>query len=176
MTHFGWAAVDNVEGIRVQVTNADRTRTFAEIHRHGTRLYVLEAAAEARYQVAYPRPQARTFTQPQRSVKAAPVYRAASLRKIPPRLSQPAAGFTERGGRVLQSEGGLVLQSEALRVLQSEDGHTITKDQQGLKTTMTKETMTSVGVSTDRWRRRTNDPVPDIRWSFPSPRPPETWH
>lgn len=48
VTHFGWAAVDNVEGIRVQVTNADRTRTFAEIHRHGTRLYVLEATVPAR--------------------------------------------------------------------------------------------------------------------------------
>jgi hypothetical protein len=48
VTHFGWAAVDNVEGIRVQVTNADRTRTFAEIHRHGTRLYVLEATVPTR--------------------------------------------------------------------------------------------------------------------------------
>ena len=48
VTHFGWAVVDNVEGIRVQVTNADRTRTFAEIHRHGTRLYVLEATVPAR--------------------------------------------------------------------------------------------------------------------------------
>jgi hypothetical protein len=48
VTHFGWAVVDNVDGIRVQVTNADRTRTFAEIHRHGTRLYVLEATVPAR--------------------------------------------------------------------------------------------------------------------------------
>ena len=48
VTHFGWAAVDNVEGIRVQVTNVDRTRTFAEIHRHGTRLYVLEATVPTR--------------------------------------------------------------------------------------------------------------------------------
>jgi hypothetical protein len=48
VTHFGWSVVDNVEGIRVQVTNADRTRTFAEIHRHGTRLYVLEATVPAR--------------------------------------------------------------------------------------------------------------------------------
>jgi len=48
VTHFGWAVVDNVEGIRVQVTNADLTRTFAEIHRHGTRLYVLEATVPAR--------------------------------------------------------------------------------------------------------------------------------
>jgi hypothetical protein len=48
VTHFGWAVVDNVEGIRVQLTNADRTRTFAEIHRHGTRLYVLEATVPER--------------------------------------------------------------------------------------------------------------------------------
>jgi len=48
VTHFGWSVVDNVEGIRVQVTDADRTRTFAEIHRHGTRLYVLEATVPAR--------------------------------------------------------------------------------------------------------------------------------
>jgi hypothetical protein len=47
VTHFGWAVVDNVEGIRVQLSNADRTRTFAEIHRHGTRLYVLEATVPA---------------------------------------------------------------------------------------------------------------------------------
>jgi hypothetical protein len=40
---FGWAVVDQVEGLRVQLTNADASRTFAEIHRHGTRLYISEA-------------------------------------------------------------------------------------------------------------------------------------
>ena len=41
---FGWSVVDQIEGLRVQITsNADASRTFAEIHRHGTRLYVLEA-------------------------------------------------------------------------------------------------------------------------------------
>ena len=40
---FGWAVVDQIEGLRVQLTNADSSRTFVEIHRHGTRLYVLEA-------------------------------------------------------------------------------------------------------------------------------------
>jgi hypothetical protein len=40
---FGWAVVDQIEGLRVQLTNADGSRTFGEIHRHGTRLYVLEA-------------------------------------------------------------------------------------------------------------------------------------
>jgi hypothetical protein len=43
VTHFGWAVVDQVEGLRLQLTNADASRTFAEIHRHGTRLYILEA-------------------------------------------------------------------------------------------------------------------------------------
>ena len=45
VTHFGWSVVDQVEGHRLQLTNADGSRTFAEIHRHGTRLYVLEATA-----------------------------------------------------------------------------------------------------------------------------------
>jgi len=40
---FGWAVVDQIEGLRIQLTNADASRTFAEIHRHGTRLYVSEA-------------------------------------------------------------------------------------------------------------------------------------
>jgi hypothetical protein len=48
VTHFGWAVVDQVEGLRLQLTNADGSRTFAEIHRHGTRLYILEATVPAR--------------------------------------------------------------------------------------------------------------------------------
>ena len=48
VTHFGWAVVDQIDGLRVQVTNADSSRSFAEIHRHGTRLYVLEATVPAR--------------------------------------------------------------------------------------------------------------------------------
>jgi hypothetical protein len=48
VTHFGWAVVDQVEGLRLQLANADGSRTFAEIHRHGTRLYVLEATVPAR--------------------------------------------------------------------------------------------------------------------------------
>ena len=48
VTHFGWASVDQVEGLRLQLTNADGSRTFGEIHRHGTRLYVLEATVPAR--------------------------------------------------------------------------------------------------------------------------------
>jgi hypothetical protein len=48
VTHFGWAVVDQVEGHRLQLTNADQSRTFAEIHRHGTRLYILEATVPPR--------------------------------------------------------------------------------------------------------------------------------
>jgi hypothetical protein len=48
VTHFGWAVVDQIEGHRLQLTNADGSRTFAEIHRHGTRLYILEATVPAR--------------------------------------------------------------------------------------------------------------------------------
>jgi hypothetical protein len=42
VTDFEWAVSDNVEGQRVQLTNPDGSRTFAAIHRHGTRLYILE--------------------------------------------------------------------------------------------------------------------------------------
>jgi hypothetical protein len=48
VTHFGWAVIDQVEGLRVQLANADGSKTFGEIHRHGTRLYVLEATVPAR--------------------------------------------------------------------------------------------------------------------------------
>jgi hypothetical protein len=42
VTHFSWAVNDNVEGQRLQLTNPDGSRTFVAIHRHETRLYVLE--------------------------------------------------------------------------------------------------------------------------------------
>jgi hypothetical protein len=48
VTHFGWAVVDQVEGLRLQLTIADGSRTFGEIHRHGTRLYILEATVPPR--------------------------------------------------------------------------------------------------------------------------------
>ena len=48
VTHFAWYVVDQVEGHRLQLTNADGSRTFAAIHRHGTRLYILEATVPAR--------------------------------------------------------------------------------------------------------------------------------
>jgi len=42
VTYYAWAVTDNVEGQRLQLTNADGSRTFAAIYRHGTRLYILE--------------------------------------------------------------------------------------------------------------------------------------
>src|SRR6058998_2108135 len=48
VTHFAWYVVDLIEGQRLQLTNADGSRTFAAVHRHGTRLYVLEATVPPR--------------------------------------------------------------------------------------------------------------------------------
>jgi hypothetical protein len=48
VTHFAWYVVDLIEGHRLQLTNADGSRTFAAIHRHGTRLYILEATVPSR--------------------------------------------------------------------------------------------------------------------------------
>jgi hypothetical protein len=46
VTHYLWAFVDLVEGHRLQMTNnADQSRTFASIHMHENRLYILEATA-----------------------------------------------------------------------------------------------------------------------------------
>ena len=42
VTHYAWYVSDQIEGHRLQLTNPDGSRTFAAIHRHGTRLYVLE--------------------------------------------------------------------------------------------------------------------------------------
>jgi hypothetical protein len=42
VTHYAWGVSDNIEGQRLQLTNPDGSRTFAAIHRHGTRLYIQE--------------------------------------------------------------------------------------------------------------------------------------
>ena len=44
VTHYAWYNSDQVEGHRLQLLNPDESRTFAAIHRHGTRLYILEAS------------------------------------------------------------------------------------------------------------------------------------
>ena len=43
VTHYAWYVSDLIEGHRLQLLNPDASRTFAAIHRHGTRLYILEA-------------------------------------------------------------------------------------------------------------------------------------
>jgi hypothetical protein len=43
MTHFAWNFLDLVEGLQLQLTNPDQSRTFAGIYLHADRLYVLEA-------------------------------------------------------------------------------------------------------------------------------------
>jgi hypothetical protein len=43
VTHYAWYFLDMIEGNRLQLVNPDGSRTFAAIHRHGTRLYILEA-------------------------------------------------------------------------------------------------------------------------------------
>jgi len=43
VTDYAWYVSDLIEGNRLQLTNADGSRTFAAIHRHNTRLYIFEA-------------------------------------------------------------------------------------------------------------------------------------
>jgi len=43
VTFFGWFYQDLVEGLQAQVTNADESRTFAAVHMHDNRLYVVDA-------------------------------------------------------------------------------------------------------------------------------------
>lgn len=45
VTFFGWFYQDLVEGLQAQVTNADGSRTYAAVHMHDDRLYVVEATA-----------------------------------------------------------------------------------------------------------------------------------
>lgn len=43
VTYDAYAQVDRIEGHHLHITNADGTLTFAAIHLHGRRLYILEA-------------------------------------------------------------------------------------------------------------------------------------
>lgn len=47
VTHYAYYNADRVEGRRLQLTNADRSRTFAAIHMHEDRLYILEGTVPA---------------------------------------------------------------------------------------------------------------------------------
>ena len=42
VTYYAYADTDRVEGRRVQLTNADQSRTFVAIYMHENRLYILE--------------------------------------------------------------------------------------------------------------------------------------
>jgi hypothetical protein len=47
VTHFSYSNVDRVEGHELQLTNADRSRTFVSIHMHENHLYILEGTVPA---------------------------------------------------------------------------------------------------------------------------------
>ena len=47
VTFFSYSNVDRVEGHELQLTNADRSRTFVSIHMHENRLYILEGTVPA---------------------------------------------------------------------------------------------------------------------------------
>ena len=47
VTYFAYGNTDRIEGRRIQLTNADRSRTFAAIHMHENRLYILEGTVSA---------------------------------------------------------------------------------------------------------------------------------
>ena len=42
VTHYAYYNSDRIEGRRIQLTNPDQSRTFAAIHMHENRLYILE--------------------------------------------------------------------------------------------------------------------------------------
>lgn len=48
VTDYGYSNVDLVEGHRLQLTNADGSRTFVTIHMHENRLYIIEGTVPAR--------------------------------------------------------------------------------------------------------------------------------
>lgn len=47
VTYDAYAQVDRIEGHQLQITNADKSRTFVAIHQHARRLYILEATVPA---------------------------------------------------------------------------------------------------------------------------------
>ena len=49
VTYFGYANSDRIEGRRVQLTNPDKSKTFASIYMHENRLIILEATVPKGY-------------------------------------------------------------------------------------------------------------------------------
>jgi hypothetical protein len=49
LTHLGYSTMDRVEGQQLQLTNPDKSRTFAGIYMHENRLYIMEGTVPAGY-------------------------------------------------------------------------------------------------------------------------------
>jgi hypothetical protein len=49
LTSLVWNTVDRVEGHQLQLTNADKSRTFAGIYMHQNKLYIIEGTVPAGY-------------------------------------------------------------------------------------------------------------------------------
>jgi len=49
LTLFVWGVVDQVEGHQMQLTNADKSRTFAGIYMHQNKLYIIEGTVPPGY-------------------------------------------------------------------------------------------------------------------------------
>jgi hypothetical protein len=49
VTSFVWNVVDLVEGYHLQLTNADKSRTFAGVYMHENKLYIIEGTVPAGY-------------------------------------------------------------------------------------------------------------------------------
>ena len=49
LTSLVWNTVDRVEGHQLQLTNADKSRTFAGIYMHENKLYIIEGTVPAGY-------------------------------------------------------------------------------------------------------------------------------
>ena len=47
LTHYAYYNTDRVEGRRIQLLNSDKSKTFAAIHMHQNRLYILEGTVAA---------------------------------------------------------------------------------------------------------------------------------
>lgn len=47
ITYFAWHFIDLIQGRQLQLTNADKSRTFVGIYMHENRLYILEATVPA---------------------------------------------------------------------------------------------------------------------------------
>ena len=47
VTYYGYANSDRIEGRRVQLTNPDKSKTFAAVYMHENRLYIFEATVPA---------------------------------------------------------------------------------------------------------------------------------